>query len=358
LSTPRLEVDLEKIKHNARTIVSLCEQNGLNVIGVTKGVSAMPQVARAMLAGGVSGLADARVRNIERLRAAGITAKIMMLRLPRISYATSIVRNTDVSLNSELSIIRRLCGESKKLGKQHSIILMVDVGDLREGIMYTHALRGVERILDLKECRLTGIGTNVGCYGGVLPTEKNMGVLADIAQDIQDKLSVSLSVVSVGGTNCLPLIQSGKMPSQINQIRVGEGILLGRDSSRNSVIEDTFQDAFVLAAEIVEIKNKPSQPIGKIGKDAFGNKPVFKNWGVRRRALIALGKQDVRLSGLLPVDKGVRVVGGSSDYIILDISDSNQDYKLGDEVNFHLLYPGLLSVSTSPFVSHIFKEEV
>jgi len=357
LISPRLEVDLGKIRHNTRVIVGTCKPYGIEVIGVTKGVSAMPQVGKAMLECGAVGLADARIRNIDKLRAAGIDAKIMLLRLPRISHAAAIAEKTDCSLNSEFRTIRRLTEESQRLGRQHGIILMIDVGDLREGIMYTHALRGIKRILSSKHIHLLGIGTNVGCYGGVLPTEKNMGMLADIAQDIRKRFSIPLPVVSVGGTNCLPLIQSGHMPPQINQIRIGEGILLGRNSCYNTILNNTYQDAFTLSAEIVEIKDKPSRPIGSIGKDAFGNKPSFKNRGVRRRALIALGKQDVRLSGLIPADKSIKIVGGSSDYFILDISDCEKEYNLGDEIAFHLLYPGLLSVSSSPYVTQAFKED-
>jgi predicted amino acid racemase len=161
----------------------------------------------------------------------------------------------------------------------------------------------------------------------------------------------------VGGTNCLPMIGKGQMPGEINQIRIGEGILLGRNSSNHSTVKNTHQDAFQLVAEIVEIKKKPSIPLGAIGVDAFGNTPVFKNHGIRTRALIALGKQDVRLPGLIPTDKGIKILGGSSDYIILDITDSKQSYSLGDEVRFNLLYPGLLSVTTSPYVTHYIKED-
>ena len=357
MDTSRLEVDLNKIRHNTRAIVDICRPKGINVVGVTKGVSGMPEVARAMLDAGVCSLADARIRNVKRLREGGISSPIMMLRLPRISRTDSVVRLTDTSLNSEWHIFRSLARESVSQGRTHGVILMIDVGDLREGVLYTRAMHMLKRIFALKGIDFKGIGTNVGCYGGVIPTEKNMGMLADIARNIEQKFSIKLDVVSVGGTNCLALVESGKMPEEVNQIRVGEGILLGRDGSGN-ILEGTYQDAFLLVAEIVEIKEKPSYPIGIIGKDAFGNTPVFKNRGIRRRALIALGKQDVRLSGLIPEDRGIKVLGGSSDYIILDISDSARGYKLGDEVVFRLLYQGLLSVATSPYVSQTFKEEL
>ncbi len=357
METPRLEINLQKLKHNARTIVDICHEKDIDVVGVTKGVSGMPEVAKAMLSAGVIGLADARIRNVQNLRKAGITAPIMMLRLPRISSAATVVSLSDLSINSEFSMIRSLTEQSKKSGKHHGIILMIDVGDLREGVMYNRAADWLRRILSLDGINFLGIGTNVGCYGGVLPSRKNMGMLAKIARNIHDTFDMPNCVVSVGGTNCLHLIQNGHMPSEINQIRIGEGILLGRNSSKHSTLNGTYQDAFQLVAEIVEIKKKPSIPLGAIGADAFGNTPVFKNHGIRQRALIALGKQDVRLAGLIPVDKSIKILGGSSDYIILDISDSKQDYSLGDEVRFNLLYPGLLSVTTSPYVSHYFKED-
>jgi len=335
----------------------MCKKRGIEVVGVTKGVSGMSQIAKAMLEEGVSCLADARIRNIEKMKKAGIESPIMLLRLPRISYVGSIVRNTDISLNSEPSAVRSLAQESRRTGKTHGIILMVDVGDLREGFMYDQSMSGLQSIFCLKNIDLRGIGTNVGCFGGVLPTEENMGFLVETARKIQKQFSVTFPVISIGGTSCLSLVKSGKMPPEVNQIRIGEGILLGRDSSRNTILENTYQDTFTLAAEIVEIKKKPSLPIGPLGRDAFGNVPSFNNYGVRRRALIALGKQDIRLSGLIPVDKGIRLLGGSSDYIVLDISDSGQDYAVGDEVYFHLLYPSLLSATTTTFVNYFFRED-
>lgn len=357
METPRLEISLYKLKHNTKTIVDTCHEKGIDVVGVTKGVSGMPEVAKAMLDGGVIGLADARIRNVHKLRKADITAPIMMLRLPRISSAGAVVNLTDISINSEFNMIKSLTAESLNSGRRHGIILMIDVGDLREGVMYSRAIHWLRQILSLDGINFLGVGTNVGCYGGVIPSKKNMGMLAKIARNISDTFDIPHCVVSVGGTNCLPLIQNGNMPKEINQIRIGEGILLGRNSSKHATLEGTFQDAFQLVTEIVEIKNKPSIPLGVIGLDAFGNKPIFKNLGVRRRALIALGKQDVRLAGLIAIDKGIKILGGSSDYIILDISDCKQDYRLGDEVRFNLLYPGLLSVTTSPYVSHYFKED-
>ena len=53
----------------------------------------------------------------------------------------------------------------------------------------------------------------------------------------------------------------------------------------------TRQDTVKLVAEVIELKRKPSMPIGKIGKDAFGNTPVFEDKGIRLRAILAVGNR-------------------------------------------------------------------
>ena len=78
-------IDLERIERNARTVVERCRAAGIGVFGVTKGTCGMPQVARAMLRGGVTGIGGLRLRDIRRLRASGDDAPIMLLRSPPLS---------------------------------------------------------------------------------------------------------------------------------------------------------------------------------------------------------------------------------------------------------------------------------
>ncbi|TIW30185.1 MAG: alanine racemase, partial [Mesorhizobium sp.] len=80
MSGPQVAIDLGCIERNARTVVDRCALSGIKVFGVTKGTCGMPQVARAMLRGGVAGIAESRFENIRRLRDSGINAPIMLLR--------------------------------------------------------------------------------------------------------------------------------------------------------------------------------------------------------------------------------------------------------------------------------------
>ncbi|MDH7478744.1 MAG: hypothetical protein QHH02_01900 [Syntrophomonadaceae bacterium] len=179
--------------------------------------------------------------------------------------------------------------------------------------------------------------------------------MLELAEDIENLLGVKLEVISGGGTSSLLLVENGTVPPGINQIRVGEGILLGTDTTHDREISWLHQDAFRLRAEVIELKAKPSIPIGTVGRDAFGNIPSFVDRGIRKRAILALGKQDVPPEGIRPVDENVHILGGSSDHLIVDVTDSERKVEVGSDIAFFPNYPGLLYLSGSRYVKKIFK---
>lgn len=355
--SPRLEVDLDKIKYNAAKVVELCHRHDIAVLGVTKGFTAIPPIVSALLEGGVDGLADARTENIIELRKEGFSVPITLLRIPRLSNVEDVIKYSNVSVNSEVAVIRALGQAAKKLGFNHQIILMVDVGDLREGIMTDNVLKTVRKVITLEGIELIGLGTNMGCFGGILPEYNNLNILVNLGKMIESKLGISLCVLSGGGTSSLLLVENNEMPTGINQLRIGEGILLGTDTTNHRIIEWLKNDAFILKTEVIEVKSKPSVPIGNIGRDAFGNIPEFIDVGIRNRAIVSLGKQDAYIEGLIPVDAGVSILGASSDHMILDITDATRKIRVGDELAFTVTYSGLLSVSQSRYVKKVFRKD-
>ncbi|TIX69946.1 MAG: alanine racemase, partial [Mesorhizobium sp.] len=206
MSGPQVAIDLGRIERNARTVVERCAHSGIEVFGVTKGMCGMPQVARAMLRGGVAGIAESRFENIRRLRDSGINAPIMLLRSPPIARVEEVVRTVDISLQSELSIIREIARIAERMGRVHDIMLMVDLGDLREGIWPNDLVPTVEQILEMKGVRIAGIGTNLGCFGAILPTEENLGQLVAHAYKIERLSGKSLDWISGGASSSLPLL--------------------------------------------------------------------------------------------------------------------------------------------------------
>lgn len=352
---PLLEIDLDKIAYNAAQIVKRCQPHDIEVLGVTKGFCALPQIVNAMLKGGVQGLADARLENIVALRSNGFNQHVTMLRIPRLSRTHQVVASANSSVNSELVVVKALSLAGRPGRRSHEIILMVDVGDLREGVMPENVLDTARRISLMKGVKLAGLGTNMGCFGGILPSKSNLGLLAELGKDIEYKLGIELDVISGGGTSTLKLIEDGTIPPGINQVRVGEGILLGTDTTHNQAIPYLSQDAFILKAEVIEVKAKPSVPIGKIGRNAFGYIPVFKDRGIRKRAIVALGMQDVSTDGLLPLDDRTLILGASSDHMILDVEETISETKVGSQIAFRPNYHGILNLCSSKYVNKTYK---
>jgi predicted amino acid racemase len=349
----RIEVDCERIRRNAATIVDFCGSAGIEVVGVTKSCAGHPEVARAMLAGGVTTLAESRLRNVRRLRQAGIQADVMLLRLPSLSEADEVVALTQISLNSETETVRALSRAAEERRVTHQVILMVEMGDRREGVMPERALDAARAIRALPAIRLTGIGTNLVCIGGVLPTIENTQALVDLAESIEQSLGMAFRVISGGNTYSLDFVLHDEMPDRVNQLRVGEGILLGVNSVTKHPLPCPHQDAFNVAAEVIEVKTKPSMPEGPIATDAFGRRPEWEDLGLRRRAILALGEQDMRISGLRPKRRGVTIVGASSDHLVVDVTEANPPVHLGDELAFDPLYEAVATAMVSKSVPKV-----
>lgn len=354
---PRLDIYLDKIKNNSENIKALCLKHGIKVVGITKGCCAITEVGQAMIDGGINILGDSRIENLKVLKKVELKAETMLIRIPMLSEVDRVLDWADISLNSEISVIKSLSQKALKRKIVHRIILMIDLGDLREGIMPDDALQMVGEIRKLPGVKLIGLGANFCCVSGVMPTRKNLTKLVELTEEIENNFHINLEVISGGNTSVLKLVENDIIPNRINQLRIGVGILLGQDDVRLRNIAGTYQDTFILTAEVIEVKEKPSLPRGEIGRDAFGEVPVFQDLGIRKRAILAIGKQDILLNSLVPLEKEVKIVGASSDHLIIDITDFKEEIKVGDEVKFKLNYPALLSVTTSKYINKYFHRK-
>ncbi|WP_051529927.1 alanine/ornithine racemase family PLP-dependent enzyme [Anoxybacteroides tepidamans] len=345
--TPRVEIDLRKIRHNAEMLKKLHEEKGIQVTGVVKGVGASLEIAKVLIDSGITSLADTNISRIKKMRMAGLKATFILLRTPALSEVGQVVQFADISMNTELEVIRALSAEAVKQCKVHSLILMVEMGDLREGIMIQDLPAFIEEVLKLPGIQIAGIGTNFACFGGVIPTEQKMREFSTLARNMQKRFSLIFPYVSGGNSANYQWLKNTKDVGAINHVRLGESIFLGRETVHGAPIPGLYQDAFCLVAEVIESKLKPSVPFGDRGRNAFGETVSFKERGVIRRAIVAMGRQDVLVSGLRPL-LPVEILGSSSDHIILDAK--NVDLKPGDEINFSLDYGAMMSVMTSPYV--------
>jgi predicted amino acid racemase len=352
MNTPRLEIDLAKIGHNVREMVRLYGAKGLQITGVTKGVLGDPVIADVFVRNGITILADSRIPNLRKMQEAGIKATWLLLRMPTPSDAEAVVRFSDISLNSELAVVRKLSEAALGYGVRHKIILMVELGDLREGIMPEDLDAAVEEILSLSGVRLAGIGVNLSCYGGVKPDKKNMSRLSSLARGIEEKFRLSLEFVSIGCSTVYTWLKDVDQALNINSVRTGDSLLLGGRDLEEKGIPGLHYDAFTLVAEVIESKVKPSVPEGEIGIDAFGTIPTFVDRGIIRRLILNIGRQDVLYTHLLYPRADIEILGASSDHLIADAKKTN--LRVGDEVQFDTDYGAMLQAMTSPYVTKIY----
>ncbi len=352
MSYPRLIADVSKFRSNMRTVVGWCRDKGISIAYVTKCTLADPTLCAAAQEEGASFFADSRLLNLSRLPSG---SPRMMLRIGCPQEADEIVKLADISLQSEIETIRALGKAAKAQGKKHRVALMIDLGDLREGIYFKNAegiLTAAETVVRESALELYGVGTNLTCFGGIVPSQENLSVLADIADDLRRRYTLPLPFVSGGNSSSLPLLLSGHMPEGVTNLRVGESILLGTDTAHGGPLAGLHQDVFTLEAKLVEIQQKPSRPVGKSSINAFGEKVVFEDRGTMVRGICAIGRQDVDMEGLRPLDKEIEILGGSSDHLLVDLT-KRPSMRVGDTLSFAPSYGALLRLYTSPFVEKI-----
>ena len=312
---PRLEVSRSRLRHNMEEVISRCTAQGIQVCGVIKGCSGLPEVGQLFRDCGATQLASSRLEQIIRCRQAGVPGPYMLLRIPMLCELDDVARWCDYSLESERATLDALEEACARQGAVHKAVIMADLGDLREGFWDQDEMLDVcvhvER--DLPHVELAGVGVNLGT-----------------------------------------------MPEGINHLRIGEGILVSKDLQVDWGIHDMDylrMDCMTLRAQIVEVKDKPTHPVGPIVVDCFCNRPTYEDRGIRRRAIAGIGRADVGdVMMLRPRTPGMTVVGGSSDHCILDVEDCHPCPRVGDVVDFDVIYLTMLYASAREDVPVVFVD--
>ncbi|MDR2444981.1 MAG: alanine/ornithine racemase family PLP-dependent enzyme [Spirochaetaceae bacterium] len=357
---PALVVDMKKLRRNLETVTRTVKDAGCSVMIVTKCFCASGGITGMLLeSSAVDYLADSRIQNIKTYSGKG--KETVLLRLPQRCEIEAVIRYADISFNSEVSTLEWLNAEAERQGRTHKVVLMIDLGDLREGLYYTEdkkILSAVETILNLKNLQFCGISTNLTCYGAIIPSKDNLSILSGWAERIKEKFDTGPLMVSGGNSSSYYLAEKGELPDGINNLRLGEAFILGNETAYGKRIKNTSSDAVTLEAQIIEVQTKASVPEGESGVDAFGEKPVFQDRGLIRRALLAIGRQDTDPAGLFHRDAGISVLGASSDHLILDISGAERRYRVGETVSFTLSYGAALRAFTGVAAGFLHTETV
>jgi predicted amino acid racemase len=358
LRYPLLHIDIQKLGTNLAVLGAAVKGSGCSLMIVTKSFCADERIVEMLAASPlVDYLADSRMPNIKTC--AGRGKPVVLLRLPQACEIEEVVSCADISLNSELDTLRLLNAEAARQNRRHKVILMIDLGDLREGIYFKEdetILKTAEAIVRMQNLDLYGIGVNLTCYGAIIPDKDTLAVLVSWAERIRRHCGIDLPVVSGGNSSSFHLMEKGELPRGINNLRLGEAFIVGREAAYKTRIENTFDDAVILEAQIIEIQTKPSVPAGKRGIDAFGESPSFKDRGMTKRAICAAGRQDLDLSGIIPLDPEVEILGASSDHLVLNLGASERGYRVGGTVRFIPDYVALLRLFTSKYVGRTYRD--
>lgn len=351
---PRLVIDLQKLRHNGQKLCEKAAQNGLTDLAfVTKSFCALHEMVAALEDLPNPYLADSRVENLARYPQTD--KQKILLRLPMLSQCKQVVEHAHISFCSEGETLAALNAAAKAAGKIHKVVLMVDMGDLREGVFFRDeagVLALAQQAEQAESLTLHGMAFNVTCYGSIIPTQQTMDDFRAIVGKVETAIGRKLAFVSCGNSSSVYLLDQADFAG-FNNLRLGESLLLGRETAYGADLPDLYQDVLTLEAEVVEVKEKPSYPIGKIGVNAFGQTVEYVDKGDRVRAIAAIGQQDIDCGGLTPVTPGMEIFGASSDHLLLDVTDA--PVKLGDVVRFRVDYSAALRAFTSAYVEKVCK---
>ncbi|MFQ6551900.1 alanine/ornithine racemase family PLP-dependent enzyme [Aestuariibius insulae] len=345
MSCPRIEVDLSKIRVNTQTVVRRLGPRGIGVTAVTKAVCGHPAIAKAILDGGALGLTDARINNVQRLRQAGITCPVTLIRTPMLSQVDEVVQFCEASYNTEIAVIAALASAAIRKDKVHGIILMVEMGDRREGILPENVAEVAQQVMTMEGVALTGIGANFACLSGIAPSASQMASLCDLANEVEGVCGPFLKTVSGGNSANLPWALGDRTTGRINDLRLGEAILLGVDPTSGDQIGGMYTDAFTLVAEVIETGVKPAPfPIALTDPTTERLRTVTSR-GASARMILAMGHQDTDILGLsMPV--GSTLIGATSDHLVIGTSRSMK--QVGSEVRFQMNYNALMHAMAAP----------
>ncbi len=360
LRYPCLVINLRKLGENIKAMREFCEAQGVEMAGVIKGFSGITECVREYEKSGVSYLASSRLGQLARVKEAGIRIPTMCIRISMLSEVSDLVRYADCSLQSEESVLRAIDQAAQAQNKIHDVILMADLGDLREGFWTTEDLVSAALLTEkeLPNVRLLGVATNLGCYGSVEATPEKMEELIERAEAVEAAIGRKLRYIGGGATTSIPRLFEHNMPKRINLLRIGEAAIYARDLPDFFALPLPFlhNDAFVLKAEIIEVKTKASHPVGNITVDAFGRRNEYEDRGMRKRALAAVGKVDYGDPfDLIPREAGIEVIGASSDHTILDVENCGRDLQVGDIVEFDVRYGTGVYLTSSEDVKLYFE---
>jgi predicted amino acid racemase len=351
-------LDIKKLKSNFDYLDILFKKNQIEWSIVSKMLSGNKLFLTELLKFDIKQICDSRVSNLKEIKSINPKIETIYIKPPAKLSISGVVKYADISMNTEFETIKLLSAEAKKQGKVHKIVIMVELGELREGVMGEDFVAFYESVFKLENIQVVGIGANLSCLYGVLPNHDKLIQLSLYEQLVEAKFNKQISYVSGGSSVTIPLIFQNLLPKGINHFRVGETLFLGTDVYNNTNFEKMNSDVFSLYTEIIELIEKHTVPMGELGTNVEGESYEFDQDDIGEksyRAIIDLGLLDVETDHIELVDKDITLAGASSDMIVIDLDKNKKKYKVGDLVEFKLDYMGILRIMNSKYIEKKLK---
>jgi ornithine racemase len=343
----------QKLKENFDFLEKLLKEHNIQWAVVSKLLCGEKAYLKELISLGVKQVCDSRVSNLRIIKNLNPNIETFYIKPPAKRALKGVVEFADVSFNTELATIKLLSKEAEKQNKIHKVMIMIEMGELREGVMRDDFIEFYSKVFELPNIEVVGIGTNLTCLYGVLPNEDKLIQLSLYKQLIEAKFNTTISYVSGGSSVTLPLIFQGLMPKGINHFRVGETLFIGTDVYHNKPYDMMHNDVIKLYAEIIELIEKPKIPSGEMGFNVEGDSYEFdpsEENELSYRAIIDIGSLDVDTSHITPVDNSIEIMGASSDMIVIDLGSNPKKMKVGSLLEFELDYMGALRLLNSKYI--------
>ncbi|KDN53771.1 alanine/ornithine racemase family PLP-dependent enzyme [Flavobacterium seoulense] len=344
----------EKLRENYQYLDSIFKSRDINWGVVSKMLCGNVIYLKEIIDLGVKEIHDSRISNLKKIKDLNPEIQTVYIKPPAQRSIERIVRYADVSFNTEIYTIELLSKEAQKQNKIHKIIIMVEMGDLREGVMGEELVEFYGKVLSLPNIEIRGIGTNLNCLSGVMPTQDKLIQLSLYKQLIEAKFNIKIPWVSGGTSVAVPLILKNARPMAVNHFRIGEALFFGKDLFTGKTIKGMYNDVFKLFAEIIEITEKPNTPIGELGENVAGNtfsmQQIDDFSSSSLRAILDIGLLDMQPQYISSDDMDILIIDASSDMLVVDITFSKKNYKVGDLISFNLRYMGALYLLNSGYI--------
>jgi predicted amino acid racemase len=345
-----------KLKHNYKRLSKLLAKDDRQISIVTKLLCGNKLFIDEVLQLGCKQVCDSRLSNLKTIKKLNPKIETVYIKPPAKNQIKNLVSYADISLNTQLETLKLISREAQKQKKIHKVIIMIEMGDLREGVMKEDLIKFYSKVFKLKGIKVVGLGTNFNCLHGVMPSQDKLIQLSLYSQIIELKFKKKIPLVSAGSTVVLPLVKKKLVPKEVNHFRIGEALFFGADLFENKTMSGFYPSVFDLRAQIIELEKKPYIPDGNLQENPSGQSFEIDDnlYGKSSyRAIVDIGLLDVNPDFIFPKNKNYQIVGGSSDMLVVDLKDNPDQLKMGDLIDFDMKYMGALSLMNSRYVEKL-----